>query len=431
MTSLAGTEPSVEGFDPREPAVMQCPYPHYAALRSTDPVHRMPGEMVGRPGDDVYAVSRYDLVSEVLTDWQTYSSRFGTPGAAPPRHLLDELRAIAAGGYDRPATMLTADPPVHTRYRRLVSKAFTPGRVAELAPTIRAICEDLCDEMDASGDVVEVLDAFCVPIPTRTIAAALGVPQERAADFKRWADASIATIGTQLDDAGWLEAARGVVELQQFFAAEFEARRVSPTDDLLTALLDARLSPEDGVEGEPLSMGELISVVQQLQVAGSETTASLIADLVLLLHEHPDEWERLQVDPDRVRTLVEEGLRLSSPNQGLFRKVTVDTQLGGVPLPAGSTVWVLFGAANRDPDEFDQPDELRPDRPHVSQHLAFGRGPHYCIGAPLARLEASIALEVLRSRYERIEVLDPSNLGYRSSCILRGLERLDVRLVPR
>lgn len=429
-------DPAVDAepaFDPRRAEVMQCPFPHYDRLRAGEPVHRMAGELVGRPGETVHAVTRYDLASEVLSDWRTYSSRFGTPGAAPPPHLLEELRAIAAQGYGRPPTMLTADPPVHTRYRRLVSKAFTPGRVAELAPTIEAICTDLCDRLDewvAAHGSVEMLDGFCVPIPTRTIAAALGIPQDRAADFKRWADASIASIGTQLDDDGWRAAAHGVVELQTFFAAEFEARRSEPRDDLLTALLDARLSPEDGVEGEPLSMGELLSVVQQLQVAGSETTASLIADAVVFL-DGRDDWDRLAEDADHTRAVVEEALRLSSPNQGLFRAVTVDTELGGVPIPAGSTMWVLFGAANRDPDEYPDPERLDPGRPRIAQHLAFGRGPHYCIGAPLARLEATIALTVLARRYARVEVVEPDALEYRSSFILRGLEHLEVRLHPR
>lgn len=433
---MSVTDPSIEAdptFDPRRAEVMQCPFAHYDRLRSDEPVHRMAGEMVGRPGETVYAVTRYDLASEVLGDWRTYSSRFGTPGSAPPAHLLDELREIAAQGYSRPPTMLTADPPVHTRYRRLVSKAFTPRRVAELAPTIEAICADLCDRMDAltsEHDTVDLLDGFCVPIPTRTIAAALGVPQERAADFKRWADASIASIGAELDDDGWRAAARGVVELQQFFAAEFEARRAEPRDDLLTALIEVRLSPDDEVEGEPLSMNELISVVQQLQVAGSETTASMIADAVVFLDGSPD-WDRLADDAEHTRAVVEEALRLSSPNQGLFRLATVDTELGGVPIPEGSTIWVLFGAANRDPAEYPDPESLDPTRPRIAQHLAFGRGPHYCIGAPLARLEATNALAELSRRYARVEVIEPDSLRYRSSSILRGLERLEVRLHPR
>lgn len=428
-------------FDPRRDDVKQCPFAHYAALRQHEPVHRMDGERVGRPGRDVYAVSTYDLVSQVLSDWRTFSSKVGSPGALPPAHLVPKLREIGQAGYERPPTMLTADPPVHTRYRRLVSKAFTPRRVAELAPTIEAIVEDLCDAMDArlaAGEaVIDVVPALSVPIPTRTVAAALGVPQDRYADFKRWADGSVASIGRELDDEGWLEAARIVVELQQYFAAELADRQANPRDDLLTDLVRARLTPEEradveleGVEGEALSMGEMISIVQQLQVAGSETTASLIGDIIVMLHERPDEWERLRSDPSRASGIVEEALRLASPNQGMYRQVTVDTELGGVPLAAGSTLFVMFGSANRDEDAYEQADRLNPDRPHVAQHLAFGRGPHYCIGAPLARLEATIALNTLARRYTRIEVVAPHQLRYGASSILRGLTALPVRLYP-
>jgi cytochrome P450 len=428
-------------FDPRRDDIKQCPFAHYAQLREHEPVHRMDGERVGRPGRDVYAVSTYDLVSQVLSDWRTFSSKVGSPGALPPAHLVPKLRDITAAGYERPPTMLTADPPVHTRYRRLVSKAFTPRRVAELAPTIETIVDELCDALDArlaAGEsVIDLVPAVCVPIPTRTIAAALGVPQERYADFKRWADGSVASIGTDLDDDGWLAAAHIVVELQQYFAAELADRQANPRDDLLTDLVRARLTPEEtaeadlaGAQAEALSMGEMISIVQQLQVAGSETTASLIGDTIVMLHERPDEWERLRADASRATNIVEEALRLASPNQGMYRQVTADTDLGGVPLAAGSTLFVMFGSANRDESAFEGADRMNPDRPHVAQHLAFGRGPHYCIGAPLARLEATIALTTLARRYTRLEVLDPQALRYGASSILRGLTSLPVRLHP-
>lgn len=425
-------------FDPRLDEVKQCPFGQYAQLREQAPVYRLDGDRVGRPGRDVYVISTYELVSHVLSDWRTFSSKVGSPGALPPAHLVPQLREIAETGYERPPTMLTADPPVHTRYRRLVSKAFTPRRVAELAPTIEHILEDLCDALDsrlaAGDDVIDAVPALCVPIPTRTVAAALGVPQERYADFKRWADGSVASIGTQLDDEGWLAAARVVVELQQYFAAELADRVANPRDDLLSDLVRARLTPEDVADGElvggqaeALSMGEMISIVQQLQVAGSETTASLIGDAILMLHHRPDEWERLRADPSRATGIVEEALRLASPNQGMYRQVMVDTELGGVALPAGTTLFVMFGSANRDEATYEHADTMNPDRPHVQQHLAFGRGPHYCIGAPLARLEATIALNTLARRYARMEVVHPDALRYGASSILRGLTALPVR----
>ena len=178
-------------------------------------------------------------------------------------------------------------------------------------------------------------------------------------------------------------------------------------------------------------MEEMISIVQQLQVAGSETTASLISDMVLALSHDPARWEQLAAEPEPPAAVVEDALRLASPSQGSFRIATVDTELGGVPIPKGSTIWVMFGSANRDGARFEHPDLLDPDRPGVFQHLAFGRGPHYCLGAPLARLEAIIALRTLVRRYERIEVVDEASLRYHPSWILRGLTRLDVAPVVR
>ena len=415
-------------FDPRSDEVMQCPYPHYSKLRAEGGVEEMPGEYVGRSGQRVFAVSRYDLVAEVIGDWRTYSSKFGTPGALPPPHLAEQLREIASHGVSRAPTMLTADPPVHTRYRRLVSKAFTARRVAELGPTVREICEGLVDEF-AVGEV-DLIPSYCVPIPTKTVAAALGVPQERCSDFKRWADASVAAIGRQLDDQAWIDSAKGVVELQQFFAAELEERRQHPADDLLTDLLAVRLTPEDGIDGEPLSTAELISIVQQLQVAGSETTASLIADAVVLLHGRPDQWQRLVDEPESAVAIVEECLRLSSPNLGMFRIATSDTTLGGVDIPKGSTLWVMFGSANRDEVVFgDDAAIFRAGR--SESHIAFGKGVHFCVGAPLARLEAVVALQVLARRFSEVRPVDPDSLQYAPSCILRGLTSLPVELVPR
>jgi cytochrome P450 len=430
--SVTATEASTAAFDPADAAVMQCPFPHYARLRDVGGVTEVPGASVGRPGQRVFAVSRFDLVNEVLLDWRTYSSRFGTPSAAPPEHLRDQLQAIAAQGFHRPATMLTADPPDHTRYRRLVAQAFTPTRVADLAPAVGTICHELIEDFlptrRAEGRI-DLLSAFSAAIPTKTMATLLGIPQARYTDFKRWADASAATIGRRLDDAQWVESTTLVVELQQYFAAELEARRAHPADDFLSDLVRATLPADDAEGARTLSMQEMISIIQQLVVAGSETTASPIADAVVFLADRPDEWRRLATDAARAVPVVEEAIRCAGTNQGMFRIATTDTELNGVAVAAGSTVWVLFGSVNGDRAEFGPTaDVFDPDRDGLSRHVGFGRGVHYCLGAPLARLETTIALSALAQRFSDVRVVDPSGLRYAPSCVLRGLERLDVTL---
>jgi cytochrome P450 len=428
--ATVSTSVDLADFDPFADEVQQHPHAYYAAMRAEAPVLALPADSLGRPGETIYAVSTYPLVEAVLGDWATFSSRFGTPGGTPPSHLVPELKAIAADGYPNPATMLTADPPDHTRYRRLVARAFSVRRVQGYEPTIRAICEELVDAWSGATRV-DLISQFAVPIPTRTVAFALGVEQDRWGDFKRWADQSVAPIGRRLGDDAWRDSARAVVEQQRYFAGQLEARRQAPRDDLLTALVQARTEPDDGGEGQPLTDAELLSVIRQLAVAGSETTTSLIADLMVLLDEHPDEWRRLQQEPARIPLVVEEALRLASPNQGLFRIATRDTELGGVSIPKGAAVWVMFGSANRDETVFADPDRFDPDRENLSRHVAFGKGVHFCLGAGLARLEANVALDVLTQRLDRFAVVDRDALRYAPSFVLRGLERLDLEVAYR
>jgi cytochrome P450 len=228
--------------------------------------------------------------------------------------------------------------------------------------------------------------------------------------------------------ARFLESQRGIVEFQRYFAAELESRAAAPQDDLLTRLVQARL---DGTEdGSPLDMSEMLSIIQQLLVAGNETTTKFITETVRLLAEDPAAWAALRADASMVAGVVEEGLRMSTPTQGMFRRVTRDTVLDGVEIPGGSTVVVMFASANRDEAYFDDPDEFDPTRPNLRDHVAFGKGTHYCLGANLARLEGTVAFEVLRERVAEIELCDDNTFEYEPSFILRGLKRLDVVLHP-
>ncbi|MGA9275690.1 cytochrome P450 [Ilumatobacter sp.] len=414
-------------FDAADDAVAQCPYDHYRNMRDGAPVLELDGAALGRLGETVYAVTRHEDVKRILHDPTTFSSKFGGASAKPSPELTVRLKEVMADGWPSVSTLLTEDPPSHTRYRRLVSMAFTPRRVALLEPALRQICEDLVTEFEREPRV-DFLTKFAVPLPVAAVATILEIPDTRRDDFKRWADSSVAAIGRAISDDERVAAERDILDQQHYFVSELELRRNEPHDDFLTDLLNAELAPGDDLEGGPLDIPEMLSIIRQIQVAGSETTASLLSDLIVQLAQHPDEWEKLKADPSRAAKVVEEGLRWASPNQGLFRIVMADTEVAGTPIPKGSTVWISYGSADHDDRVFDEPEEFNPDRERLNSHIAFGHGIHFCLGAALARLEAVTALKVLASRLDTISVVDPDELRYGSSFILRGLEycELDV-----
>jgi cytochrome P450 len=412
-------------FNPFDPATLQCPFPHYAQMRQEQPVMFI--ESMG-----MFLVTRHDLVLAILRDPATYSSMFGGAGMPLPSGARERMIEVMEKGYPRVPTMLTADMPDHTRYRRLVSKAFTPKVIAELEPVVRAITTRLIDSWINSGSI-EFVEQFAVPLPVEVIAHALNVPESRMADFKRWSDDSIAGIGTDISLDARIEAEKGVNEYQHYFAAEFEKRKTDPQDDLLTALLQARIDDDDPdvTDKRPLDMPEMLSIVQQLLVAGNETTTKLLTETMRLLANNPDQWAQLKADPNRAPAVIEEALRLSTPTQGMFRIATVDHELEGVHIPKGARMVIVFASANRDESIYADPDAFDPDRDGLREHLAFGKGIHFCLGAALSRLEGKVALEELARRLDSFTLPESNAFEYFPSFLLRGLTRLDVAdIVP-
>ena len=371
------TDLDLRTFNPFDPQTLQCPWPHYAKMRAEEPVLHI--ESLG-----MYFVTRHDLVSEVIRDVTTYSSLFGNTSMPLPAEARAKMMEVLAEGYPRVPTMLTADPPTHTRYRRLVSKAFTPRAIAELEPVIRAITTRLIDSWIETG-TIEFVTQFGVPLPVEVIAKALNVPDDRLVDFKRWSDDSIAGIGTNIGIEARLEAERGVNEFQRYFADALEQRKTHPLGDLLTNLLNARIDADDPdiTDTRALDMPEMLSIVQQLLVAGNETTTKMLTEMMRLLAENPDQWAKVKADPTRIPAIVEETLRLSTPTQGMWRVATRDVELAGVHIPKGARVVVVFCSANRDEDVFDDPDAFDPDRARLNEHLAFSklvrRSPSGCV----------------------------------------------------
>ncbi|MBI5289609.1 MAG: cytochrome P450 [Chloroflexi bacterium] len=383
-------------FNPFTQEFKDDPYAVYTRLRAEAPVFHT--------GLNLWVVSRYDDVSHVLKNPQVFSS--AGMGGSPN---LD-------GRGTR--TIINTDPPDHTYLRNLVNRAFTPRMVAEMEPRIREITRGLIDRVAASGRMDLVAD-LAVPLPVTIIAEILGVEPDRRDDFKRW---STAVISATAADPSAREALSGdLLAFRQYFEEAVERRRRAPRDDLISALV--RAEEADG----RLTTEEIVAFAMLLLIAGNETTTNLIGNAMKALCDHPEQMERLREDPARIPNMVEEALRWDSPVQFLFRTTTQDTEVAGTAIPAGNTVIPIYASGNRDDAKF--PDAARFDIERNTQgHLAFGMGVHFCLGAPLARLEAKVAFEELLRRFDGI-TLEPRAKRL-DSLFLRGMERLPLAFEP-
>jgi cytochrome P450 len=400
--------------DPYSDAFQQCPYPTYAELRSSSPVHEVADH-------GFWMVTTMALVREALRDPETFSNAVHTGRrTSPPPEIVAEVEAIRSEGFPYQAALGLNDPPTHTRYRKLVTRAFLPRALRWMEPLVAAAARELAAALPDRG-TVDVVEALARPLPVYAISRILGLSDAWRDDIARWSDAATATLGASaMPPERWLQVERDNVDFQQRIVVELDRRRESPTDDLLSSLVAP--DPEEGT----LTNAELVWLVRELVVAGNETTTKLVTDLVLRLNDRPDEWERLRAEPARAADVVEEGLRLASPAQGMFRRVTRPTALGDVDLPEGAIVFLAFGSANRDEAVFDDPDGFLPGRPAQRQHVAFGQGIHACVGNVLARMEAATVLREVADRVDRLEVVDPEGVRYLPSFFLRGVPRLPV-----
>ncbi|MQY14571.1 Cytochrome P450 monooxygenase PikC [Streptomyces sp. RB5] len=377
------------------------PYPVYARLRERGPVHHVLSD-----DGEVWLVVGYDAVREALAD--------------PRLHKDWRLRMSpqeAAGLPDISANMLESDVPRHTRLRRLVTREFTARRIAALAPRIRRITDDLLDAMLAApGRRANLVEALAFPLPITVICELLGVPDLERDDFRAWSHEVVSPTTPEAEEAATAAMGRYLDEL-------IEDKRVQPRgDDLLGALIRTR--EEDG---DALSRQELIGMAFLLLVAGHETTVNLLANGMLALLSHPDQLAALRAGPDTLLDgAVEEMLRYDGPVEtSTFRFTTEPVEIHGVPVPAGAVVRVVISSAERDPARFDAPDtfDIRRD---TQGHLAFGHGIHYCLGAPLARLEGRIAVRALLDRCPDL-ALDGEARDWRQGLLIRGPGVLPVR----
>ena len=385
-------------FNPFLPEFHANPYPFYHRLRAADPVHRT--------GMGLWVLTRYDDVVTVLRD-----PRFGREG-------FDQILANVYGEGAR--SMLFRDPPDHTRLRGLVSQAFTPRMIERMRSHIQEIVDRLLDRVQNANAMDVILD-LAYPLPVTVICEMLGVPTDAHSGIRQWsADLarSVDAIGMPTDEDVVKRGRAAQQALLDYFRDLIGERRQAPRDDLLSLLIAAE------EQGDKLTEGELLITCNLLFVAGHETTVNLIGNGLLALLNHPDELAKLRADPALLPGAVEELLRYDSPVQRTGRITNTDVEIDGRNIAKGSFVVTAIGAANRDPAHFPDPDRLDITR-RDNRHVAFGFGIHFCLGAPLARLEGQIAIGTLLRRMPGLR-LATSTLEWRESSTLRGLKRLPV-----
>ena len=399
------------------PDVLTSPFAFYQEHLAAEPVYH-------DKATGLYLVLSHKLVSEATSRTDEFSNNFQAV-LSGARSEDPEVKAILDEGWPQVDTLLTADPPVHTRFRKLVNLAFSAPRVNKLEAHIREIARDLIDAMLAKDEVEFVRD-FAMPLPIRMISEQLGLTHEDPATIKRWTDAFVDRLGGMVPKERELQCAREVVEFQHAIKAQMDLRRAHPTDDLLSDLVHAQIDGE-----RPLDDGELLSIVQQLLVAGNETTTATLAEGIILLARNPTELAKVKTDPKIIPNMVEEMLRLASASSGIWRVMKQDAELGGVTLPRGAMVMMRYAAANRDPERYDEPDRFLADRANARTHLAFGRGIHMCVGNMLSRKEMTVAFEELLPRIAGITLTDEAAIAYPPNMMLRGPVTVPVRFEQR
>ena len=394
-------------YDPLTAEMLADPYPVLHQLREQEPVHR--SEAIGG-----WVLTRYDDVLAALRDPRLSADRI-----RPYLYQLsDEERARQSAIAHLALWMVFTDPPDHTRLRALITKAFTPRVVEGLRSSIQAVVDELLDAVAPRGGM-DAIAEFAYPLPATVIARMLGAPRRDLERFKEWSAGLAEFVGGALGAAARREhAQRCLTELTEYFRGVIAARRAAPRDDLISALTAVR------DEGDRLSEDELIATCVLLLFAGHETTTNLIGSGLLALLRHPDQLALLREDPSLIEDAVEEFLRYEAPVQATARVALADIELRGTVIPKGHRVFPLLTAASRDPEQFPEPDRLEITRA-PNRHLAFGYGIHFCVGAPLARLEAQVAIPTLLRRLPDLRLADEVPV-WKETFLLRGLQRLAV-----
>lgn len=397
-------------YDPRRPDVIADPYPVFQELREQSPVHY--SQVLGG-----WVLTRYDDVKLAISDRRFSADRMRPFFAQLPSDQRQEFGAL---GDSISRWAVFHDPPEHTRLRGLMNKAFTARAIERLEPRIRSIVDRLLDQVIDRGEMDLIAD-FAYPLPASVILEMLGLPCEDLNQIKTWSDELALFVGSSVNTPDkYQRATASITAMNEYFGAGIERHRRRPGDDLLTALLTAQ------EQGDALTDDELVATCVLLVFAGHETTTNLIGNGMLGLLRHPAELARLRHNPALMASAVEEFLRFDGPAATAVRIAKEAISLHGQSIQPGDRVFAMINAANRDPRHFTDPESLDVGRKE-NRHLAFGHGIHFCIGAPLARLEAKLAIAAILDRCPDL-VLCSNRLSWSDSLVLRGVQALPVAI---
>ncbi|MFF1867688.1 cytochrome P450 [Streptomyces sp. CB03911] len=385
------------------PEARRDPYPFYARMRSEQPVHRS--------DQGIWYLTRYADVEAALGDLRLSNDRDRMTRAYVA--LGGDLKAFSRLSDRLGRVMSNTDPPDHARLRKLTNRAFTARRVEALREGIQRIVDQLVDEAVAAGPTMDLIEAVASPLPMSVVCELFGIPAEDLPQVNAW----FSRFGRLSEDIDKSEEAIG--QYEEYLSGLIRQRRREPGDDLISALVATQ------AQDDRLTDSELLSTCFVLITAGDETTTHLIGNGVLALLRHPDQLARLRADPGLIRGAVEELARYDTVTQAIVRVVAEDLEIGGRTLREGELVYLFLGATNRDPEQFEDPDRLDLSRPG-NRHLSFGNGPHFCLGGPLAKLQAEVAVGTLVRRLPQLRLADGAVLDWRPNPLQRRLSALPV-----
>jgi cytochrome P450 len=415
---------TADGVNFFDPAISECPYPAYSVLLDEAPVWHDP--ITG-----MYVITRYDDIRALLLDTERFSNAGRRNRSQRPEDIARAKKVMALyqekGWVPAPA-LAGRDDPEHRQMRALFDHAFRPAKIKQLDPFVESLAHRLIDAFIDAGRC-DWVHQFAVPLPLIVIGHQMGAPEEDIWQIKAWTDAWVQRLGMMQTQEEALWSTEMEIEAQHYFQPIFERLRLEPDDTLLSDIVNTEVPGW----GRTLTDEELhAEMMADTFVGGSETSTNALSAGVMLLAQQPEAWHRLKADPDNLLpTFVEEVLRLEGPVQGLFRVTTVDVELHGVAIPAGSIVNVRYAAANRDERHFACPADLDLDRENARSHLAFGAGTHFCLGAPLARRELLLGFRALIDRIDDLWLIEGANdFRHQPNFCLRALKELHIGFQP-